>query len=416
MGSKLSGEKRINVFCREPHYEIAVFIMFFTAYLFTVPNLQNLNEYTAVYYVLTYADFGFKSRLVMGSIIGLFTNYITRKAIYIIISIFTIFFIGIVSFLVGDIVRRISKNIGNSAEIFIILFVACPVSIQYLFNINNFGRFDLFSILITTVILFCIKNEKTKWLVPFLCVFAVIFNYNFVFMYMPVIAIIMIYEYLVNHNSRTHFMIFAVSCLAVAGFFIYFKVFAPESGFSSQEKLKIFLAGKTDIQGGEIPVFGDFCFPLAGIYMRDAGKSYSWFFDLLKVYGPFMFFSTVPAFAVLISFWIKALKDAQQKTKKFVFLLCLFAPIAGLPMFLAIDWDRWIPTLFISQFMLVLYILARNDERAVDALKSIVSYFNRHSLLFTVLIIYSASSIFSNNYSVYVSVMLQHIDNFLSFA
>ena len=79
-------------------------------------------------------------------------------------------------------------------------------------------------------------------------------------------------------------------------------------------------------------------------------------------------------------------------------------------------WDRWITTLFISQFMFVLYFVAVNDTDAVGSLKRLIIFLSRHSFLFAVMIIYLTLSIFSNSYSVYLSVMLKHIDNFLSFA
>ncbi len=416
MISNVLEEKKVKSVYQKVHYEMIIFIMFFMAFLVTVPDRQNLNEWTSIYYIFSYADFGFRSRLVIGSIIRLFTDYVSSGLIYKMATAFSILFIAISSVVLGKIIRNISKNTNTSPELFIVLFVACPVSIQYLFNINNFGRFDSFSILIAAAIILCIRNKKAKWLTPVLCMFAIVFNYNFVLMYMPVIAVVMLYEYMVNGYSKTHLLIFAVSCIAVAALFIYFKVLSPAPGFSSPDQMKVFLAGKTDIQDAEFPAFSEFCFPLANIYMRDAKQAYSWFFDLLKVYGPFILFSTAPVFAVFISFWIKAMKNAQQKLKKVAFFLCLSSPAASLPMFLAIDWDRWIPTLFISQFMLVLYFIAVNDKDAVNSLASLKNYFSRHSFFFAVMVIYSASSIFSNSYSVYVSVMINHIDKFLSFA
>lgn len=414
MKLKIPERNRENLSRREPHYEIIIFVMFFMAFLFQVPDMQHLNKWTSIYYVLSYVDFGFKSRLVMGSVIRLFTNYVSVGLIYTIITAFSVSFIAFISLILGRVVRKLSNTAGVSAELLIALFIACPISIQYLFNINNFGRFDLQSIMITTGILFCAKSSKTKWAVPLLCLFAMMFNYNFIIMYMPVIGIVLLNEYFVNKKSKSILLILIISCLTVASLFLYFRILATATEFESLTQMKIYLAGITDIKDGEYAAFYDFFYPINKFYFGDTRDAFGWFFDLLKVYGPFMLFSTAPVFAVIVSFWIRAFKNAQQKSKKFVFLLCLSAPAASLPMFLAIDWDRWVPTLFISQFMLVLYFIAVNDSDAVDSLYRLKKYFERHLFLLLVIIAYLASSIFSNSYSVYVSVMLKYIDNFLN--
>ncbi len=412
----MSKGNRRDVLRREPHYEIAIFIMLILAFLFSAPDIQHLNQWTSIYYVLSYADFGFQSRLVIGSVIRLFTSYVSTRLIYTIITVFSVLFIVFVSLTLGRIARNISKNAGVSAEILIVIFIACPVAVQYLFNINNYGRFDLFSIVLTVCMLFCIKSRRAKWLVPALCALAVILNFNYVFMYLPVLAVAMICEYVTENKSKTRLLILILSCALSVALFIYFKSFAYSSDFKSIEEVKAYLGGITDVQGGETQVFYDLCYPLAKFYHRGTQTTYEWFFDLLMKYGLYMLFSTGPVFTVFIAFWLKAAKNARRKLKRAVLMLCLLAPAASLPMFLAIDWDRWVPTLFLSQFMLVLYFIASNDIDAAAALASLKKYFNRHSLLFAVLVLYSASSVFSNSYSVYVSVLSKYIDDFLSLA
>lgn len=406
--------KRIKSIWREPYYEITVFAILFTTFLFTVPNMQMLGKSNLLYYVLPYSAFGFQSRLVVGSVVSFFADYITGKTIYAMMIIITVLFILAVSFVVGRIMRLAVGRNENSAEMLMILFVACPVSIQYLFTYNNLGRFDLFLILLTAIILYCIHREKAKWAVPALCLFAMIISFNFAFLYMPVIAIIMINEYMVAKRSRSGFLIFAVSCMAVAVSFAYFKIFPPAPAFGSLEELKAYLAGRTDVRGEEFIVFYDVCRPLADTYSRGADKAFVWFYDLLCSYGSFALLSVGPAFAFFSFFWFKALRNTPQKNKKLFYLLCLISPAGGLPMFLTIDWDRWIPTLFISQMMLVMYLFAVSDTGTVDTLHKAQGFFSRHSLFALLCIVYLSSSIFFNRYSIYSPVMLKHIDTFFS--
>lgn len=415
MKERLREQNKI-CFLKNYRYETLLFMMFLLTYLFQAPGINDLNPFTAIYYVLSYADFGFKSRLVLGSFIRIFTDYVSAGFVYGLMHLLSIAFIGTVAVVLARTARRIEKNSGINTELLILVFVASPVFIQYLFNINNFGRLDLFSVWLAVAIFCCIHHQKAKWLIPVLCGFAVLLNYNFVVMYFPVLAVALFYEFAVKSKAKVLLLILIASGLLCVGLFVYFKALATPAGFADTEELKVYLAKITDIQGGELPAYGDFCIPLSGIYTRDISEAYSWFFDLLRVYGPFMLFSSAPAFVVIAAFWLVAFRKARVKIKKFIWLLCLFVPLAGAPMFLAIDWDRWIPILFLSQCMLVVYMLVVNDEDAVAALTSIKTYFEKHLLVFAIMVIYLASSVFSNNYSVYLSVMLNHIDKFIGFA
>jgi len=406
-------EKRLKVTGGAPPYELLLFVAFFLEFLIFVPEMRYLNPFCSVYYTLSFKDFGFISRIVLGSVIRLFTDYVTARTVYAVIMVFTVSLILFVSVLLGRAIRTVSKNTGAGAET-LALFIACPVTIQYLFNIENFGRFDLQSILVTVVLLYCIRSEKAKWLVPFLCVFAMVLSFNFAFMYMPVAGIVMLYEYF-RDGSKKRLLILILSCLSVAVLFVYLKLLAPAPDLKNLREVKNYLAGITDIQGGEVPVFYDICYPFAKVYSSGAHNAYGWIADIAKTYGVAMLFITAPVIALLAGFWKTAINSAEKKSNKFVFLLSLAAPVGVAPLFLAVDWHRWIHTMFISQFMLAFYFLAVNDTDVTGALIRLKERLERRPLLFLVLLIYSATFIFSNHLDLFISVMSKHIDSYLDF-
>lgn len=415
MAGKPTSGKRIRAARREPQYEIAVFAMLLAALMLTFPNLYALGKSNSLYYVLPYKDFGFQSRLVVGSVVRLFTDYITEKSIFTIMAVITLFFILAVSLMAGRIIRAAVRRGDVEAEVLAVLFIACPVSVQYLFTSNNMGRLDLYLILITALILYCIRHNKAKWAVPALCSFAMIVSFNFIFLYMPVIAVIMIREYILVSSLRSSRILLALSGLAVVLFFAFFKIFPPASAFSSLEELKAYLADITDVRGEEFLIYNDMCRPLADTYTRGADTTFSWFFELLGKYGSFSLFTAGPAAAFFISFWLSAFKNATSGKQRLFYLFCLLAPAGGLPMFLALDWDRWIPTLFISQIILVLYLVAVNDAGTADTLRRFRDFSGRHALLVLLCVIYLSSSIFFDRYLIYKPVILKHIDKFFDF-
>lgn len=399
---------------RGPCYEAAVFLMLVMAWVIQAPGAGDLNEYTAVYYVLPFSDFGFKSRLVIGSVVSVFADYVSNLAIYILIGVLSAVFIVLISLVAGRLMRIAARNDTQGAWILPTLLLACPLSLQYLFHINNYGRYDLFSIEIAVLLLFCVRSEKGKWALPFLCFFAMLLNYNFAVMYMPAVAAVMLYELSSSPKSRPRLAIFLASCAIVVGSFVYFKALTPDAAFADPQQVKQYLAGRTDVAGGEIPVFYDFCYSLAKIYSRGADRSYSWFLGLLKVYLPYALLSALPALIFFVAFWAKVIRRAAGKSKRLIFLLFALLPLFGLPMFLAIDWDRWFPTLFISQLMVLLYLVAAGDRDTLGVLRRLHCFLLRHELLTAASLLFLASGMYARGYSVYLSVMLKHIDTFLN--
>jgi len=182
----LGKNKSLKTSYKTPCYEVFIFAVLFLEFICNIPDISRLNFWNSIYYVLSYDAFGFNSRLILGSIIHIFTDYISTKTVYIFINVSTVLFIVFITAVVGKVARTISKNTDIDAEIFIVLFCACPVSILYLFNVENFGRLDLYLIFISVLILLCVKNNKAKWSIPFLCFLAMAVNQNFAVMYMPV--------------------------------------------------------------------------------------------------------------------------------------------------------------------------------------------------------------------------------------
>jgi len=398
-----------------PYYEAVVFLMLVTAWVVQVPDVERLSPYTSVYYVLSFSDFGFQTRILIGSIVTAFSNYVSNRVIYIIISVLSAAFIGIISLVVGHLMRIIAQNESESIWILPTLLLACPLSIQYLFNANNYGRYDLFSIEMAVLILFCIRSEKGKWALPFLCFFAMLLNFNFAVMYMPSMAAVMLYELAAKPKSKARLFIFLISCIVVVGSFVYFKIPAQNAAFADPGEVGQYLTRRTDVnlKGAEIQVFFDF-FKFTN-WISHFNKQSTWIIDLLKTYLPYVILMNLPMLVFFISFWVEAVRTINIRSKRLIYLLFALLPLFGLPMFLAADWDRWFPTLFISQLMVLFYLVATNDRTTLNVLRRLHGFLLHHELLTVISLIFLASGMYSRIHSVFESVILKYIDLIRSF-
>ena len=113
-------------------------------------------------YLINY-DLGFVSRGLVGSIISLFLKSCSLWHLHLIISVFNLILIGLAVHIIVKILAKTSDEIRNIVFGIVLFFCVNPAGITYLFMRENFGRLELFSIIIMIlsilmVVQLCIKR------------------------------------------------------------------------------------------------------------------------------------------------------------------------------------------------------------------------------------------------------------------
>ena len=92
--------------------------------------------------------------------------------------------------------------------------------------------------------------------------------------------------------------------------------------------------------------------------------------------------------------------------KKFIFILCSAAPKAFIPAAIfGNDWDRWWAAATNTQFILVFYFIYSGEITIMDYVKKIGNFFEKHSLLLLLIIIFTNSLTFSHTASLLFTFM-----------
>jgi hypothetical protein len=372
---------------------IEIFILAVLMFQFIVlcPGIEHLNPFAVTPYFLSYQDFGFNSRLFVGSIFKLFSEYISSSTIYYSIIVIIIFMNALVALTLGAAFRRSSIETSGSFQVFMILFLSSPFSLSFLFHGENFGRFDTYLIIITVIMMLIVRRKYLRWLIPILCFAAVAIYQGYVMLYMPVIAIILVYECYKNRFKLSSLFLCGSSFSIIIALSIYFQYSTPGFDFKNAQAVVDYLAHRTDFKLSEIMIFTE--------YFINVVDSFPYQIQIVKSfavpYTVIVIAMTSPLIAVFGSLWSVAFKTAQDRFLKFIIFLCMAAPLMSLPIFIGNDWDRWISAVFITQFSLAFYFMYSGFECITISAAKISGYFTMHRALFLFICLFLAALLFS---------------------
>jgi hypothetical protein len=388
---------------------------------------HSLSLFAAYPYALSYQEFGFGSRFLIGSIIRLFFDrFLEMHAIRL------VYFAVLASYIIAALLmQRIYTNAKEEdrkpylAVCAVIMF--SPIASQFLHE-HFFGRLELFLQIATLIMLFLASRRFLIWLVPIFCVISVAIYQNFVFFYFAPLFTILIYKAVTSEKKVVRAKIITVISLSVlltcSSSYVF--QFCKDINASSAQEMRDRLEEYTDIPmlldrvleeqaewelqlqkelyenpdaipsdpEFEIEVIDD---PLRleyfldmedhlGIYFLDQTGDFYWTIQLKRFLYTVLYLS--PLIAILVLFYRRAAKNEESKAVKWVYRLAMLSPLTAVPTFLlTVDYGRWIAALFFTQFVLMLFLIYKLQS-AKDAIASLYAYVVKYPVGFIVLLLY----------------------------
>jgi len=369
-------------------YELPVFVVLL---LFYLP--QKLSVTGDIYSMLHIFDYriGFAPRLFIGSIMSLFTDYKSQAFMERFFGVVFILEALLFAFAAGRIIRKASAETREISIIFVTLFVAVPYSLAVLYP--RLLSLDRFLVIFTLLALIVLSKRGFKWLVPVLLAMGLATYTGFAFTYMPAIALLLLYEVCKNKNSKQSILLCAAGFATMAVFSVFFFLFDGLDKFANVDELIAYAAGKTDL-----PFVGYYKEVVETLLFKTPGDFF-WNSTIpLEGYKGFLheFTSTIfllPLIILFFSIWKTSMKAAANKFEKFIFVLCVLAPVARFPMFiLSTNFYRGRVSVVVVQFFLLFYFLYTENPAVVTAVKKIGEFFKQNYLLLLLLFAYFSLS------------------------
>lgn len=193
-------------------------------------------------YILSYRH-GFTSRGLVGHIwlwLNDHTpfNLVTYSSEYILCQLLTgILFIFFLAFIYVSL-RLMPEDNKRNARYLLVLFSI--FSFPMFLTMENFGRIDIFLIMITIACLILIMYEKAEWLIIPLCVLAMLIHQGFVFTNVNIILVLLFYKaIMVDEKKRKvkYYILFGLTLVTVSVFFLYFEIFKTTLGIDVYKEL-----------------------------------------------------------------------------------------------------------------------------------------------------------------------------------
>ena len=221
-------------------------MVFMSDLISKLPLIHQLNDWCTTPFVFTY-KYGIESRFLIGSLFNILLSPISIKRLYFFVIISILFLILLFSLFVGKLIRSTDPQYRIGVLLLIGIFLASPFSFSFLFYWGNFGRLDLYLIIVTLIALLSITLPKLRFLIPFLLLLGMATHQVFIFTYAFIIIGALFFELMTSEYNNKIMILFTLSISITCISFIYFQFLTPDIGFQSTSDLYTHLISKSNI-------------------------------------------------------------------------------------------------------------------------------------------------------------------------
>lgn len=190
---------------------------------------------------------GFVSRVLVGSIIYLFTDHPTVRMVAVILYVTLFLSFSLFCWFQALIAKKALRTSDYATLLLSYLFFANKIFWCDLFQ--ELGLLDIFMVVLVQVFLLCIERKRTLgyWLAPFICFIGLMIHTSFFFFGFPIVAAILWFELLRQGKpNRLCALFFTVSCVVSVALFILFTIFPQDLVRVGPEELTSMIKEKYD--------------------------------------------------------------------------------------------------------------------------------------------------------------------------
>ncbi len=345
---------------------IKYFLFFIAIYIFYyISNFvhhTNSSDYILTQYLFSY-DLGFISRGFLGSLIGLITKSSSKLFIYFFITVFNLILIVISSYFAAKVVSESQDEIRNIVFFIALFFCVNPGGITFLFTVLNFGRLEIFSIILALgSVLIIFKNNYLVFVIPIFAAASILIYHTAIFLYLPIVFVLMLYMAVVKKDKRMLYVGVITVLLAGAGF-VYMQFFGKINDYSIAQVINI-LSKKTDMYPVKGMIYPEY-------FMEFSGHK-EFIAQRLPEMLPRLIISIIIYLPVIFGIYFIYIKAflISGKSEKIAYLAVIVSFITVIPVFMfAVDYGRWMSAYFIGQLIIILSLIHLKDQNIAQAVK-----------------------------------------------
>lgn len=356
---------------------------------------ENVYGYIYAYYVLDYS-YGFGSRLMIGSILHLFTgsfvpHHIARVFVIVALCVLCI----LLAHVIGSCIRSVTDHDTRMGLLFlVILYLAGPAGPGYLWTDENLGRLDTYLFILALVLIVIAFRIRTRLLRFFLytliAVLAITVHQAYVFLFLPSLLVILINEVFDTGGGEYKKRIipaFAVLCVICIAFL--WMQFRSGIYYDTTEQLVAELETHTDGYISDAAMEAEYFWEIRDHVVRNQLPE-------LRTRVRFGIITAVilsPVWGFYTFLWVRAIRHAgQNRHIRFKYILIALTNLCYVPIFtLMTDWGRWWAALFTVQLLNSLVLLYHGDKEITQGVAMIGRGVRKYTVVYGALVLYAAN-------------------------
>ena len=353
-------------------YMILSVLIYWDRYL----DIMNTTVYAFSY------QYGFMPRGVLGTFLWLFDRAVSYDAIsyntiYFISKVATVIYFAMILLFVIAVLDRCEKKHRVSAMWIMAVFNI--ISVPMFLSEDNFGRLDVYLVIITLFCLILIIIEKAEWLIVPAVLFAALIHEGYVFMNLNIILVLLLYKCIVSNDTavrRKYIIILALTFILPSIVFLYCEFGGHNYG---EGVLGECLATATKVSYNNDPHEEVLLHEIIGFDVKDMElkhriMNFEDFVIFLPLFSPYIVF--------LVAVFVKYVKTGKSAKDHFISLIVLGGPVTILPeIILKVDFGRYVYAILFYYLAIFLVLLALRDKRAEETVATWKEIILRHKVL-----------------------------------
>jgi len=231
----------------------------------------------------------------------------------------------------------------------------------------NFGRYDVYCLMLSLIAALLIIYEKAEWLVVPLSAIGVMIHQGNVFYFLNIILILLLYKAFSNEGKKRskYLVLFGGSFVVASVLFLYFEFFSRGNGAAIVDEI-------TDVATA-LRFDGDIhediiAHEVLGVDLTENEIEYRY-----KNFVEFPVFLLLmsPYLGMAFQFFKNLIKKAQTKLEKFKYLLVAVGVGTMIPtIILKCDFGRWMFMILAYYFVVILSLIAMKDKLVEQEVKN----------------------------------------------
>ncbi|MBR1572125.1 MAG: hypothetical protein IJ655_05255 [Lachnospiraceae bacterium] len=275
---------------------------------------------------------------------------------------------------------------GSDNHVKVIIFFYTIFAIPFFLSNFNFGRSDMWMLMMSLMAICCLVSKKFEFLAVPLCGIGVMVHQGYVFMFVNIVLVFLLYRALEQKNifKNKYMYMFIITFLEVSALFLYFEKFSHGNGPAIVDNV-VSMANSIIEPGKEIhqDVIDK---EILGISLADREAQWR---RMNHVHAPIFIVCMLPYVIIFIKFFKNILQGASDYRKKAQYGLFLLGAGTMVPeLILKCDYGRWTFAIISYYIVVVLALIAENDKGVVESVAQIMSKVKAMGVIGMLILVY----------------------------